>query len=361
MAERYPTDKRFPQVWKEIQETNAWIRESQMARAYAFPHAYAPEGRLREAEPLNYMMLMNQHYAFCTSQQDLTLELREADANGEVTTRTKVGQAFSANFQWDEYETIRLHIIAVWPNNDQVVKHYDVFDMGSAGNAYAIEMKAWDNWRQFAHERAEGVHIDKRLVYLALGDRSQIGNMSLEEFSRLTCDQVEALQDALKPGMMLVRPSMEEAGLDGSPVNKTPPPVIEISSSSSSSPDKDPKDKDKNPDAVRKMELKAKLKARRGKLGGRSNFGRGGKFVPRPYTDKQLLVRGYELDNNKTFLGPDGKPYPRAVVENLEKLFTECVHGSPPSAAGSPEDTQDTLEESSVSPSSFDRDTSVER
>ena len=162
-------------MWKEIQETNAWIRESQMARAYAFPHAYAPEGRLREIKPLNYMMLMNQHYAFRTSQQDLTLELREENEDGEIAVRTKVGQAFSADFQWDEYETIRLHIIAVWPNNDRVVKHYDVFDMGNAGNAYAIDMKAWDNWRQFAHEKAEGVHIDKRLVYLAIGDRSQIG------------------------------------------------------------------------------------------------------------------------------------------------------------------------------------------
>ena len=105
MAERYPTNKRFPEVWKEIQETNAWIRESQMARAYAFPHAYAPEGRLREVEPLNYMMLMNQHYIFRTSQQDLTLELQEVNEDGEVAIRTKVGQAFSADFQWDEFET----------------------------------------------------------------------------------------------------------------------------------------------------------------------------------------------------------------------------------------------------------------
>ena len=91
-----------------------------------------------------------------------------------------------------------------------------------------VRLKAWDNWRLFAHEKAEGVHIDKRLVYLALGDRSQIGNMSLEDFAKLTCDQVEALQDALQPGMMLVRQSIEEAGLDESPVNTTPPPVIEL-------------------------------------------------------------------------------------------------------------------------------------
>ena len=113
MAERYPTNPRCPEVWKEIRETNEWIRESQMARAYAFPHAFAPEGKLREVEPISYMVLMNQHYAFRTSQQDLTLELREENEDGEVAIRTKVGEAYSVDFQWDEYETLRLHLIAV--------------------------------------------------------------------------------------------------------------------------------------------------------------------------------------------------------------------------------------------------------
>ena len=37
--------------------------------------------------------------------------------------------------------------------------------------------------------------IDKRLIFLVLGDQSQILSMSLEEFSRLKTDQFEALQD----------------------------------------------------------------------------------------------------------------------------------------------------------------------
>ena len=327
-----------------------------MARAFAFPHAFAPEGKLREVEPISYMVLMNQHYAFRTSQQDLTLELREENEDGEVAIRTKVGEAYSVDFQWDEYETLRLHLIAVRPNHDRVVKHYDVFDMGSAGNAYAIPMRAWDNWRQYAHDKPEGVPVDKRLVYMAIGDRAQIGNMTLEQFAELTCDQVEALQDARKPGMMLIRPSIEDAWLDESPKKTTPPPCIELSSSSSSSGSGS---KDKDPEEVRKNELKAKLKARRERFGGRSNFGRGGKFKPRPYTHKQLMARGYGLNYSQTFLGPDGKPYPRTVVENLDKLFTECVHGSPPRTSPTPSDT---LDEASIPPtSSFDGDTSVEQ
>ena len=71
-----------------------------------------------------------------------------------------------------------------------------------------------------------------------------------------------------------------------------------------------------------------------------------------------MQARGYVLDAERTFLGPDGKPYPKGVGENLDKLFTECIQGSPPRASHSPPDT---LNESSAPPSSFDGDTSVEQ
>ena len=150
---RYPVVKSRPEVWREIQEVNMLIRESQMARAYAFPHAYAPEGKLREVEPISYMRVMSQHYAFRTSQQDLTLELREEDENGEIAIRTKVGDAYSVDLYWDTYETIRLHLIAVRPNHDRAVEHYQVFDMGAAGNLPmtrwrgSTSTRGWCTWR----------------------------------------------------------------------------------------------------------------------------------------------------------------------------------------------------------------------
>ena len=314
-----------------------------MARAYAFPHAYAPEGKLREVEPISYMKVMSQHYAFRTSQQDLTLELREEDENGEIAIRTKVGDAYSVDLYWDTYETIRLHLIAVRPNHDRVVEHYQVFDMGSAGNAYSVPLRAFENWRQFAHDKSEGIHIDKRLVFMAIGDRSQIGNMSLDQFAKMTCDQVTALQDKLLPGMMVVRPTIEEASLDEHPVPEgPPPPVIDLSSSSSSS-GSGKKDEPKEDEKHKRAELKAKSKARRERFGGRSNLGRGGKFIPRPYTQKQLFARGMFSDANKTVIGPDGKPYPRKVMEDMDKLLTECVFGSPVKKSGPQSSPSDTL------------------
>ena len=46
--------------------------------------------------------------------------------------------------------------------------------MGAAGNACTVARQAWDKWRQFGYKKVEGCHIDKRLLFLALGDRSQI-------------------------------------------------------------------------------------------------------------------------------------------------------------------------------------------
>ena len=143
-------------------------------------------------------------------------EVGEVDEVGEPMNRVKVGEVYSVDFFWTEYESIRLHVIATRPNHGMVVEHYQVFDMGRSGVAVTVPRRAWDNWRQWAHDKTEGIHIDKRMVYLAIGDRAQIGNMSLEEFARLTCDQVEFLTERMTPGMMLVRPSMPTYFVKGS-------------------------------------------------------------------------------------------------------------------------------------------------
>ena len=362
-----PSPSKAP--WKEIQETNVWIRKSQKARAYAFPHAFAPQGKLRSEEVHNYMDVMNQYYEYNSRDQDLILELKEDGIGGEqeCVQKWKVGEVYSADFYWSEFETIRLHLIAVRPNHDRVTLHYHVFDMGSAGNAYSISMEAWDNWRQWAHDKSEGVHIDKRIVYMAIGDRSQIDNMTLEEFSKLTCDQVEALQDKLVPGMHLVRPSIEDAFMNHIPNDKTPPPVVDLLSSSSGSDSGKKGEKDRG---FRGNELKARTKARRSRdpkhLGGRMKGGmQGGRGAKAPrkvltFMDDAILRR------------PNGEPYPQSVIDKMTTLFTECVSGvsPPPSFPVLLSPTIDvstlTLDESvsldesimSVPGSSFDGDTS---
>ena len=349
--------KRFPEAWKTIQETNVFIRESQKARAYSFPHAFAPNGKLQSEEVHNYMEVMKQYYEYNSRDQDLILELKELGEDNEVRQIWKVGEVYSADFYWTEYETIRLHLIAVRPYYNHCVEHYHVFDLGSAGNAYTIPMHAWDNWRIWAHDKAEGIHIDKRIIYMAIGDRSQIENMSLEEFSNLTCDEVEALQDKLTPGMHLVRPSIEEACLHEIPETKTSPPVVDLLSSSSGSDNGRKEEKQEEAEeqkwGFRGNELKARNKARRSRdprqTGGRMKGGKKG-------------GRGAKTPRIATFpLRPNGLPYPTEVLEKMTKLFTECVTGvSPPRSF--PVLLSPTLDETSQSiqsvPDSSDGDTS---
>ena len=298
-------------VWRDIRETQMCIRESQMARAYAFPHSYAPDGRLREACPNHYMTLMDMHYSFRKSSEDLTLELTQVDEVGEPIERVKVGEVYSVDFFWTEYETIRLHIIATRPNHGMVVEHYQVFDLGRSGVAFTVSGRAWENWRQWAHEKVGGVHIDKRMVFLAIGDRSQIGNMSLDEFADLTCDQVEALTERMVPGLMLVRPSMEEAGLvEYEATPRTPPPVVELSSSSSSG-----SGSSKKPKGEKRKNVASNSRGTRG------TFARGKARVSRPRRDQG------QVEEEALHLAPDGKPLPPKVVENLKTLLTECILG----------------------------------
>ena len=326
-----------------VAEENMLIREHQRKMAYAFPVHYAPNGRLRETSMSHYMAAMRLYYQYNKSLEDLTLELRQDSETGTSRKYATVGTVYSADFFWNELETIRLHLVAVRKNNSYAVVHYNVFDMGASGNAYSIPGEAWDNWMAWAHEKVEGVAIDKRLLFLALGDRSQIGNMDLEAFSKLKCDQVERLQDNLKPGMMLVRPSIQEAGLEGSPRDQADTPLVELSSSSSSSDDQPkPKRSGREPKIP--------------KLGGRSTlerppfmkkgFGRGSTHSKAKKTPAMGSAMGsamgpwwmnyhqaqnppnelVELANDGSWvhLGPDGEPLRRDQVEGMKNIFKEC-------------------------------------
>ena len=322
-----------------------WIREQQQSRAYAFPPAFAPDGRLREVEPNRYMQLLRLHYGYRASLEDLTLELRKEDEDGEVTERQKVGEGFSVDLQWTEVKAIRVHLVAMRANTERVAEHYQVYDLGVSGVALSIPRQAWDNWRQWGHSVVEGVPVDQRLLFLALGDRHQIGNMNIEEFTRMSCDQVESLMDRFVPGLMLVRPSLFEAGLVEGPVKPPTPPIVDLSRDSSNSGDED----SQRP-GLRRPNLQPRGSGR-GSF-ARGNFsigtlpgprGRGAGYQHLSQRITQVVTPGStkgrgprsrqeSLEVPKSpvdfiHLGPDGKPLPKKIVENMEKLLIGCVHG----------------------------------
>ena len=320
-------------ILREMAETNRWIREQQMARAYAFPIAFAPDGRLKETTPNIYMGVMSMYYKYNKSTEDLTLELRQ-ERDGRDVKYATLGAVYSVDLHWNALETIRVHLIASRKHNNIATEHYNVFDMGAAGNAYTVPRQAWDNWCQWNQEKAEGCHYDKRLLFLALGDRSQIFNMTLEEFTMLTADRVEALQDRMVPGMMVIRPSIHEAFLDESPSNRTPPPVVEISSSSSSSEDSERKKEGSQGFNSGTLLGTSASQFKLGTMVG--GFSRGGKRKSSargsdyPGASKNLFqVRLPPLGPGFVHMGPDG-PLTQRQIEGLNQVFEDCLKGYEP-------------------------------
>ena len=315
---------------KDVLEANNWIREHQLSRAFAFPADYAPDGRLREATTSHYMSLMKLYYQY-NKEDDLSLELMQEKDDGSQKVYAKVGQVYSADFVWEGATTIRLHIIAARKNFNMVVEHYHVYDIGEAGVAYTLPRRAWDNWRMWPGAQVEGIHKDKRILYMILGDRSQITNMTLERFSRLTLDQVKSLQDRMEPGLFLVRPTLEEAGLDEGPVQGSPPPVIELSSSSGSGSDpKSPEPEKQKEDLANTTGTSAShMIMTRGRLS------RGSKH--QADTHRNLFIIPPKLQykakdkpaaNGPTFIhaGPDG-PLAKETVDGIGALLSECLQG----------------------------------
>ena len=324
--------RRNNHVWRDVRDTNRLIKEHQEARSFGFPHFFAPERKLKEHFPNNYMQIMKMHYAFRKSSENLILELKEENFHGEVISYVKVGEAFSVDFKWNEYESIRLHLVAIWKNNDRMTEHYQVMDFGVAGLGFTIPNQAWENWRLWGRTEVTGVPIDIRMIYMLIGDRNQIGAMSLEEFAHMTCDQVEALTRNMKPGMVLNRPTINDARMEEIPDPSTPPPVIEITSSSSSSGSESKKSSGrvgKTPKVKRKLNPKdasrgASWRNKTGPIPSTYQH----MVPPKPFNFKAWNNQRY-MDDPPRYLDAEGKPFSREIAINLDKLFTECVHGSP--------------------------------
>ena len=225
-------------------ETQVFIREAQQSRAYRLPAQFAPEGRLRESERQAYQTLVKQYYQYGLEDDEVTLELWELQKNDVPQRVATVGEVFSLDLEWAARDCLRIHLIATRPSPNAYVLHYEVFDLGFCGLAYTVPMRALDNWRTWSMgDRVAGVPLDKRLLFIAIGDRAKIGNMELEEFARLDKEQVMAIMDTHRYGDNLVRPSIEDAALDERTASPSPPVYTIATSSSSPSPPSPPRGK----------------------------------------------------------------------------------------------------------------------
>ena len=314
--------QKWSEAYQFLRETHQWIREQQQHNAYAFPTSFAPDGRLAEAVESGYMRSLRQYYQYGKSTEDLVLELRQEENNGGSTLFARVGEVYSADFFWTKEETIRLNIVASW---NQYLEHYNVFDIGNAGIALSVPKIAWDNWRMWNAEKMEGADIDKRFIYLAIGDRSKIRDMTVEEFGRLSYQQIQDIHDSFRPGMVLTRPTMAEAGLEVPEKEEkkeegSPPPVVELSSSSSSgsgtrSPSH-PSPRASSSSSRKSASKGESSKADRSYIMTRGRLGRGGKKSSKPVFQHQ---------------GPDG-PLSQETVDRVQAILTSTLKPPTPSA-----------------------------
>ena len=220
----------------EIEENCLLIRETQIDRSLKFPREFAPVGYLKQTGEHHYLQLMDYCYTYGKAkggdEMILFLARKNTESSGKMERIKSVGEVFSVDLEWSEKDIIRIHLVAIEPCSSMVTSHYEVYDVGCAGVAFSVPKEAWENWRMWINAW-EGIPIDKRMLYLALGDRDRIGNLSLEEFAKLDVTVIKQLLRNREAGQRMVRPSMEEAGL--STKKATPPPVIELDSSTSSS------------------------------------------------------------------------------------------------------------------------------
>ena len=299
---------------KEIEENCALIRETQIDRSLKFPKEFAPIGFLKQTGEHAYMALMNLVYSYGKPKGgDEVILWLGTKKDGKFTRLTGVGELFSVELEWSKEESIRLHLIAVEPNSQMVTSHYDIYDAGCAGLAYTVPKEAWENWRLWIKDVPEGIPFDKRMIYLALGDRSKIENMTLDEFAKLDFSVVRQLLNSRAPGQRMVRPTMEEACMttEQSRPPPYPAPVIELNSSESSSPDSETQESPEAPKSGEKRKLFGSV-ITRGRLQKMKSSPR--PRTPPPGTSRNLFFSKEKID--------DLTPLQR---EGIQRLLEDCL------------------------------------
>ena len=367
---------RFSDIFEEIERFNIYIREQQASRAYAFPASLAPDTRLRETEVNYYMSTMGLYYEYRKSYEDVTLELMQLLPTGYVNHYASVGVVYSADFFWTRHDMMRVNVIAVRQYTDYAVEHYQVFDMGKSIVALTVPMRAWHNWRTWCRPDVKGIHPDHRILFMLLGDRSQIGNKTLEQFSKLSIYKLRTILAKFEPGRMLNRPSIEEAGLVEESVTTSPPPLVEVSptpSSSSSSPESGPKSPEpqkpkKNPFSLEAMGVGTPSnKPSTSRQGHHTEeIGEPRKFLP--FARPPFVGRGAGM------MGPKWQ-MPKEFVDDKGVLLKMCMKGPNPSlikvfkaaeklaqleVANDDDEVDDAQEPGDSSLESFQEETSVE-
>ena len=158
-------------------------------------------------------------YKIPTEPEDfeVTLQLWDEPEWTERTVLMDVGDLYKLTLDVPSGGEVKLYVLVESGESRRAETsnlHFSVYDVGDAEKAYTIPSEGWetyllyreDNWRT----RKE---CDARMLFLALGDKDQLGEMTLSDFKELEMGSIKALKDNMVPGTIYRRPTTDEAML----------------------------------------------------------------------------------------------------------------------------------------------------
>ena len=91
---------------------------------------------------------------------------------------------------------------------------YSVYDVGCKEKAFTVPSEAWYTYMMWREDSpTQRRELDTRLLFICIGDRFQLGDITLDQFRNFNADDCLVLIQSLAVGQVYIRPTSQEAGL----------------------------------------------------------------------------------------------------------------------------------------------------
>ena len=159
---------------------------------------------------------------------EVTLQLWEKRSGKEARLRGEVGDLYSLEIELPSGTTLDLNIIvqSFEAKKDPSLRmQYSIYDLGHDDKAYSVDKEAWQNYLIFRDE-SNKEDLDCRLLYHAVCNKYEVGDVSLVDFARFQTSSILMLMQGMMVGGDYPRPSVHDAMLATEP--PAPEPTAEV-------------------------------------------------------------------------------------------------------------------------------------
>ena len=159
---------------------------------------------------------------------EVTLQLWRKPSKGTPALVGEVGDLYSLSLELPMEITMDLNILvesAEAKKDHQLRIQFSVMDLGHCDKAYSVSLEAWQNYLIFRDETNK-MEMDCRLLYHAICNRWEVGDLTLEAFSKLRSSDIFIMMQRMEVGGDYPRPSVAEASLATEPPAPEPTPEM---------------------------------------------------------------------------------------------------------------------------------------